>query len=150
MAIQNYRDLIGGVGLMVMGVFVAIYAYQTMPLGTVARMGPGLMPFALGILLAALGAIVTFGGFMVRATLEPFALRPFAAVIASILLFALLARPFGILIAVGVVLGASTLAELKTSKWQFLSLLIILPTAAYLIFSVGLGVSLPLFNWPFR
>jgi hypothetical protein len=149
MPIQNYRDLIGGAALIALGIFVAVYSVQTMPLGTVNRMGPGLMPFALGWILAGLGGLIVFASFLDQAVIPAFNVRPFFTVIAAILVFAVLARPFGMVLSTAAVVCFSALAEMRMSRLQFLGLLFGLPIATYLIFSYGLGVPLPLFNWPF-
>jgi hypothetical protein len=148
MSLSTSRDLVGGGALIALGLFVSAYSYQTMPLGTVSRMGPGLMPFSLGWLLAIFGCIIGLAGLTTRVPIERFAWRPFACVIGAILVFSVLARPFGMVPAVASVLAIASLAELKITKLQFLSLVIALPTLCYLAFSVGLGVPLPLFRWP--
>src|SRR5690606_15751521 len=132
-----------------LGIFVSVYSYQTMPLGTVSRMGPGLLPFSLGWVLVLFGSIIALSGIVSRIPIEPFAWRPFACVISAILIFSVLARPLGMVPAVASVLALASLAELKITKLQFVALLITLPTLCYLAFAVGLGVNLPLFRWPF-
>lgn len=149
MSLYAPRDTIGGGVLVAAGLFVSSYAYATMPLGTVARMGPGFMPFVLGFLLAGLGLFIALGSLKDRMPLPVFNWRAFLAVVGAILAFSFLARPLGMVPAVAAVLILASLAEMKITKWQFIALVIALPSVAYLTFSVGLGVPLPLFKWPF-
>lgn len=149
MSLWTSRDFIGGAALIGLGLFVSAYSYQTMPLGTVSRMGPGLMPFSLGWMLAGFGVIIAAGSIVNRIQIERFEWRPFSCVVGAIVLFSLVARPLGMAPAVACVLILANLAELKMSKLQFVALLIALPTLCYLAFSVGLGVPLSLFKWPF-
>ena len=149
MSLWTSRDLVGGGALVAAGLFVSAYSYQTMPLGSVSRMGPGLMPFSLGWLLAIFGVIIAVGSLVERVKMEKFEWRSFLCVIGAIIVFSLVARPLGMVPAVASVLAISSLAEMKITRVQFISLLIVLPTLCYLAFSVGLGVPLPLFRWAF-
>ncbi|GGA79700.1 hypothetical protein GCM10011385_37400 [Nitratireductor aestuarii] len=149
MSLWTSRDFVGGGALIGLGLFVSAYSYQTMPLGTISRMGPGLMPFSLGWLLTGFGAIIAAGSIANRVQIEKFEWRNFLCVVGAIIVFSLVARPLGMAPAVACVLVLASLAELKMTKVQFLALLVALPTLCYLAFSVGLGVPLPLFKWPF-
>lgn len=59
MKIKNYQDLYAGLMFIIFG---GVFAYlsRSYSMGTGARMGPGYFPFWLGVILAALGAIVLF------------------------------------------------------------------------------------------
>lgn len=93
------------------------------PLGTAARMGPGWFPLALGLLLVALGALVALLGVVgPRRTGEPPAeanataigWRPLLHVTASVVAFALLIEPTGLIAAsVALVLISSS------GGWEF-------------------------------
>ena len=52
------RDLVAGAALTALGLYIALAAREY-PFGTVAEPGPGFVPFALGVLLAACGAVLT-------------------------------------------------------------------------------------------
>lgn len=80
--------------------------------GTAQRMGPGYVPFGLGWLLIAFGAVNSLRGLLRQSDpIEPMRLRPLLGVIAGALLFAFLIERGGILLAsAGAILG-STLAD---------------------------------------
>ena len=87
------RDLIGGLALVAIGVFAALYASSNYQVGTVAHMGPGFFPAALGWILAAVGAVIVLIAF--RAPIHalkppPFELRPFLSVVFAVAVFGLL------------------------------------------------------------
>jgi hypothetical protein len=59
MKIKNYQDFYAGLMFVIFGGAFAILA-RSYSMGTGARMGPGYFPFWLGVVLAALGALVLF------------------------------------------------------------------------------------------
>jgi putative tricarboxylic transport membrane protein len=59
-------DQIAGAALAALGAFVA-WASREYPFGTVAEPGPGFLPFALALVLAAFGAVLVLSGSVARA-----------------------------------------------------------------------------------
>ena len=57
---QPNRDRVAGTAVALLGVYVAVVARQY-PFGTLAEPGPGFLPFALGLLLAAAGLVIALG-----------------------------------------------------------------------------------------
>jgi hypothetical protein len=53
------RDQVAGLALAALGAWAAIAA-RAYPFGTLAEPGPGFLPFALGLMLAACGAVLAF------------------------------------------------------------------------------------------
>jgi len=81
-------------------------------MGTPARMGPGFFPFYLGVILTLLGAVIAMGGFKVHPNdpgkVEKFHWKPIFWVLASIVVFGLVLKIVGMLIAgLFLVIGAS-------------------------------------------
>src|SRR4029453_2215896 len=81
-------------------------------MGTPARMGPGFFPFYLGVILFALGVFIAVGGFRGTANaeskVERFHWRPILFVLISVVLFGLLLKIVGMLLAgILLVVGAS-------------------------------------------
>ena len=72
-------------------------------MGTPARMGPGFFPFYLGVLLTVLGAWITATGLKVHANdpgkVEKFHWKPIFWVLASIVVFGLVLKTVGMLLA---------------------------------------------------
>jgi hypothetical protein len=134
--------------LLAIGAFGAIYGYLTLDIGTPQRMGPGLMPVALSVLLIVFGIIVTITALRTSTLIPPISWRPMLTVTASVLGFALSAKSLGLVPAILIVLIVSSTADGRITRRQLGAMAICLPLAAWLIFDVGLGISLPLFHWP--
>lgn len=149
MSSYSIRDIASGTALIALGIFVSAYAYATLNLGTPTRMGPGLYPFALGILLAVLGLMIAIPAFVTPGPMDTISWRSVLAVLGSILVFALVVRWLGLLPAIVLMILTAVLAEKTIKPRELLGLLVCVPAAAWLIFIVGLGVPLPLLRWPF-
>lgn len=149
MSSHNFRDIASGTALIALGIFVSAYAYATLNLGTPTRMGPGLYPFSLGILLSLLGLLIVIPTFSTPGPMEPVSWRSVLAVLASIVIFAVVVRWLGLLPAIVLMILTAVLAEKKIKMRELIGLIIFVPMAAWLIFIVGLGVPLPLLRWPF-
>lgn len=90
MTIKSQKDFFSGLMFMVVGVAFAVGS-TNYPLGVGARMGPGLFPLGLGILLAGLGAAITVVALTVPMRrgdkLGTFAWKPLFFIIAANLIF---------------------------------------------------------------
>ena len=144
------RDFIAGVGLLAVGLFVALYASSHYRVGDPARMGPGFFPTLLGWILAGLGALVVLLSF--RATVHafeppPFAWRPFLAVLLAILAFSLLIERLGL---VPTALVMTVIAAFANDNFRIVRALLLgvfLAALSWLIFTVGLQMTLPAFSF---
>ena len=93
MNIKSQKDFFSG--LMFMGVGVAFaWGATTYSVGTGARMGPGYFPLMLGVLLAILGAVITFESLVVETEdgekIGAWAWKPLFFIIAANLVFGLM------------------------------------------------------------
>lgn len=149
MTARNYRDIIGGAAVTLAGSFTIVHAMTTLNIGTVSQMGPGMFPVALGAILVGLGftilipAFVGGGGEMPRVNF-----RSLAMVGASMVAFALIARPLGLVPAIFALTFIAGRADGKMSLAGTVLLAAGLSLVVTLIFRVGLGLRLPIFNWP--
>lgn len=151
----DWRDLVGGLACIAIGLFVVRYASQHYTVGETARMGPGYFPVVLGWVLTGLGALIALLSLRraVRAA-QPPPWRPgaLAAVLAAVVVFALLVERAGLVpAALALTLVAS--AAQRLHRWRrALGLGLALALLAWLIFAVGLQMTLPafVFSWPFR
>ncbi len=120
MKIGHPKNFWGGMLFIVLGLSFAIIArgipgLSFMPgssMGSPARMGPGFFPFYLGVILTLLGAVIAMGGFKVHPNdpgkVEKFHWKPIFWVLASIVVFGLVLKIVGMLIAgLFLVIGAS-------------------------------------------
>lgn len=144
------RDLIGGASLIALGLFVALYAATHYSVGEPARMGPGFFPVALGWILAGLGLIIMLLAF--RKTVHalhppPFTPRSLVAVAAAITIFGLLINRVGLIPATFALVFVAAFAERRFRLRRTVLLGVALGVLSWLIFTVGLQMTLPAFTF---
>jgi hypothetical protein len=144
---RDYRDIIGGAILLLGGAFVVAYAVTQLQVGSLARMGPGLFPAALGVLLCCFGMALAVPALFRSGTLPAVDLRPLVFVLGSILAFGLTIRKFGIAPAVVMLTLVATLADRRLSPARALLLAAGLAALAVLIFNVGLDIPVAAYTW---
>lgn len=90
MNIKSQKDFFSGLMFMVVGIAFAIGSTEY-PLGGGARMGPGLFPLALSVILAGLGAIITVTAMVIPTPdgekIGKFAWKPLFFIILANLIF---------------------------------------------------------------
>lgn len=145
----NGRELAGGLFLTGLGAAFALYALANYSIGTVTRMGPGMVPLSLGVVLAVFGIVVTAGARWKPSDAEEIRVFVPAVILASIVAFAVLIKPFGLMPAVFASAAIATLAEGGVRPRLVLALGLTLCVMAWLIFAVALQLPLSLFAWPF-
>ena len=146
----DIRDLVAGIAILCVGLFVALYGSSQYEMGTAARMGSGYFPTLLGWIMAGVGLIIAL--FSLRTTRHlltppPFTLRPFLAVVAAVALFAFLILRIG-LIPTTLVIVMVTSTGSNSFQWRrSLVLAACLAVISWAIFSWGLQMTLPAFAW---
>lgn len=149
MKIKSQRDFVSGLMFLVVGVAFAIgateYAY-----GTSARPGPGYFPLLLGVLLALLGAIVTFTSLTIeREGGDPIghiALRPMSIIVGSVVIFGFALPRLGMAVTLPLLVIISSLASDEFSWRGTLINALVLTVVSWAVFIKGLGLIIPL--WP--
>ena len=135
--------------LILLGVGAGIIAYGY-DIGSFTSMGPGFFPLVLGIELVLLCALVLWRDRPAvsktpqrsKPTVPAFAWRPFCAVSAGILAWALLAESAGFFIAAVCQVVITALA-LPAPRWRGILIMAgLLAVGGYLLFVVQLGVPL--------
>ena len=148
LAIRNRKNFASGLLYIAVGLAFAAGA-TTYRMGDAARMGPGYFPFALGLLLAAIGAIVLAGSVRARTPVEPlsdFHFKILAWILGSVVLFGVLLVPLGLVISLIVLVFVSSMASHDFGwKGALLNALLLLAICAG-AFVYGLGLQLPM--WP--
>ncbi len=155
--LASQRDFFAGLMFTVVGLAFALGATQ-FTIGSAARMGPGYFPLLLGVLLALLGALITFksfthglpGGDKVGA----FAWRPLGFVLLGNLAFGalLVGLPswglpaMGLLVAIFALVFIVGMARKNHSFKESLLLAVGLALGCYLAFVFALDLRLPV--WP--
>ena len=146
---HDYQNLIGGGLLVVFGAALSIYSLTHYRLGQVNHMGPGMYPTYIGALLAFLGLIICISGLAKGGTFPTLELRPSACCFGGIAAFTFLVGPFGLVPAIFALTFISVLSEKKLGLRGVLALAVSLSLISVLIFDVGLGVPMHIWNWPF-
>ena len=140
----NLRDVVGGVLLMALGVFVAFYA-QRYKMGSLVSMGPGYFPTVLGILLVVFGALIALPALFQKGEGLRLQLRNLCFVISSLIVFAFGLETLGMVITTFLTIFLATLATRVSLRFRIgLSLGGSLLT--YLVFIFALKMLVPV--WP--
>lgn len=149
MRIKSQRDFWSGVMFIAVGIAFAVGA-GNYSLGTSARPGPGYFPLGLSIIMALLGAIVLFKSLTIETEggdpIGSIAWRPLVVVVASIVAFGVLLPRMGLFFTVPVTI---IMVSFASEEFRWVGVLInavVLTIFAWLVFVVGLGLTLPI--WP--
>lgn len=143
------RDLTGGAILLVVGMAASYVAITSYPLGTIQRMGPGMFPAGLGVILAGLGALqIVLAWRQPRKAPEIRIFSPIL-ILASIAAFAIVIGPFGLVPAIVSLIFVASAAELRLRLMDMLLLSVGLSLLAPFVFSFCLGLPITLVSWPF-
>jgi len=155
--IKSQKDFFSGLLFIVVGGAFA-YGATNYSVGTGARMGPGYFPMLLGVILAFLGAVVTFKSLVVETPdgdkIGKWAFRPLFFIIAANLLFGVLLGglpsmgipPMGMVVAIFGLVVVSSLAGHTFNLKEVLVLATVLAVMSYLAFIVLLKLQFPV--WP--
>lgn len=149
MRIQSQQNFWSGVMFIAIGLVFAWFAREYQ-MGTAARMGPGYFPFWLGVIMAALGAILSIGAMAPKAeknTVSKFDWRSLALVLGSVTLFGLLLKPLGLYVCLFILVVGSSIASYEFSWKVALANAIFLIVFSYVAFIRGLGLIFPLYPW---
>ena len=151
--IKNPQDFWCAVFFVGLGA-LSMYLAHNYRMGTALAMGPGYFPMWLGGILVAFGLVIGALSFRVEATgaededASPWAFRPWLALPAALVAFALLMEAdVGFVPSLFVLVVGCALAH-KDVRWKETLLLAVLVTAgAVAIFSYGLELPYRLFWW---
>lgn len=149
MKIKSQRDFWAGLMFIVVGISFA-WGATGYNFGQSAKPGPGYFPFGLGVLLAILGAAVLFKALTIETDggepVGSFAWKPLVIVLGSVVLFGVLLPRLGMAISLPLLVILSTMAGDEFHWGEALINAAVLTVGSYLVFSLGLGLAIPL--WP--
>ena len=157
MKIGHPKDFWGGVLFALIGLIFAVIARGVPGLsfipgysmGTPARMGPAFFPFYLGAILFALGVLIAVNGFrgaqgQAGSKIDPFHWRPILLVLGAVVLFGIILKPVGMLIAGWLLIMIASLGSYEF-QWKRSAVLgVILVVFCALVFVWGLKLPIPL------
>lgn len=149
MKIKSQRDFWSGLMFVATGLGFA-WGALNYSFGSSARPGPAYFPFGLGILLAGLGAFTLFEALTIDTDdgepVGSIAWRPLALIVGSIVLFGLLLPRLGMVITLPILICVAAFASDEFHWKDALINAVILTVFSWLIFIVGLNLTIPL--WP--
>ena len=157
MKIGHPKNFLSGVlfaliGLLFAGIAKGIPGIASLSgysMGTPARMGPAFFPFWLGSLLFVLGLIIAISGLRGNANegsrIPAFHWRPILIVLGSVILFGLILKWVGMLVAGFLLVIIASTANPEGVKWRDVILLAIgLVVFCAVVFVGGLKLPIPL------
>ncbi|HEX6706781.1 MAG TPA: tripartite tricarboxylate transporter TctB family protein [Albitalea sp.] len=149
MRIKSQRDFWSGMVFLVVGIVFAVGA-RNYSLGSSARPGPGYFPLMLSVIMAILGAIVIFKALTIETEggdpIGHVAWRPLIIIVAAISVFGLTITWLGMIISIPILIVISSFAGDEFHWRDVLINSIVLTVASWLIFIVGLKLTIPM--WP--
>ena len=149
MKIKSQRDFVSGLMFVLVGAGFAIGA-TNYSMGTSARPGAGYFPLMLSVIMAILGAIVLFKSLTIESpTGDPIgsiAFKPLLIIVAAIVVFGLLLERLGMIITVPLLIIVASMAGDEFKLRGVLVSVVILTIGCWLVFILGLKLTIPL--WP--
>ncbi len=144
--IHKSKDFFAGLTFVFFGM-LAVWIARDYPMGKAAKMGPGYFPTILGGALALFGfaiSIRSLGSGGERIRFQTF--RPLFLVLSSVIGFALLVNPLGLVLATLVLVFLSCLGGGSIRLGEMTLLFLALAFLSALLFVYGLGLSFSI--WP--
>ncbi|WP_199805502.1 tripartite tricarboxylate transporter TctB family protein [Bradyrhizobium lablabi] len=137
------RDLWSGMLFAAFGV-AALTLGHDLRIGSAARMGPGFVPHAIGWSLIAFGAVIAAKGLFANAErIGAIAWRPVVLILLSVVMFALVLQPAGLLPAIVALIALSVLAGRDGQLGPTLGLAAFLVVFCIALFKFALGMNFP-------
>ena len=144
MAIRSPKDFWSGVIFVTVGTAAVVFA-RDHPMGTTMRMGPAYFPTMLGILLALIGAAVILRALIQSGLpVEKLSFWKPTLVLGSTVLFGLVLRPLGLVIAIFLLVLVSAYASQRFRWTSALALAVGLAATSAIGFVRLLGLPIPI------
>lgn len=142
--IRGKKDFWTGLVYIFFGSSALIIA-RNYPMGTAVKMGPSYFPTILGGILVLIGIVSLIRSFVKAGTpFAGFTLRGMGMVVLSTVLFGLLVRKTGLIVALPLLVVVSALGSRETQWIPLVLLAAGLTLFCSLVFIKGLGIPLPL------
>ena len=149
MHIKHERDFWSGVMFIIFGALFAIVA-QNYDLGTAQRMGPAFFPTILGGLLVVLGIVILLKGFGHSEkdhAVEKFHFPPIAWVLGSVIVFGATLTKLGFVVSMAILVVLSSMGSHEMKWKEVIALGVGMAILTYLVFIVGLKLTIPVLPW---
>jgi hypothetical protein len=148
--IKSQRDFWSGLMFVVVGLAFS-WGATAYSFGSSARPGPGYFPFGLGLLLAALGAIVLFKALTIETEggdpIGAVAWRPLIIIVGAVVVFGIALPRLGMYIALPMLVIMSAFAGDEFHWKDAVINAVVLTIFSWVIFIYGLKLTIPLLPW---
>jgi putative tricarboxylic transport membrane protein len=129
---------------------LGLWVSRDYPIGTALRMGTGYVPRLLCWILMGLGAAIAVQGLREKdAPPERTSWRqlmPIVIVTTSLVAFAMAIEQLGLVLSILLLIGIGAIAARDLKLWETLVAALVLIVLAYVVFILGLGLTIPV--WP--
>lgn len=145
--IKSQEDFWAGLMFIGFGI-LAIVVARDYPMGSAMRMGPGYFPTGLGIIMVALGAIITAMSFKIEgAKVGRFNFKAMILLTVAFILFGWGIDHIGFIPSLFILIFVSALAGREFKLMEVLILSAVLIVGNWALFIKGLELPFPLFWW---
>ena len=149
MKIKSQKDFWSGLMFVVVGIAFAWGATEY-SFGSSARPGPGYFPFGLGVIMAALGGIITFKALVIEVEggdpIGPWPLKQLFIILGAVILFGFAIPKLGLIVTLPLLIIVSSFAS---GEFRWLEVVInsfVLTMLSWGVVIKGLSLTIPL--WP--
>lgn len=150
--LKSSRDFGAGVFLLVLAA-IAFFQSLGLSFGSGSSVGPGMMPRAISVLIAAFGALFIVQSLLSKGSaMERWSIRGPIFVLGAALVFAWTIRPLGVIVAGPLAVMIAAMADKDTKLLEIVPYAVILTLACIGLFSYGLRLPMPVMPtsapWP--
>ena len=147
--LRKPKDLF--LGLIFLGIAAGVLVYSRQyEMGTARQMGPGYLPFVLGLVLAGFGAVLAGASFFgEHEPAEPLGMRASVLVLAAVTAFGLLIRPAGLVVSIPVLVVIAGFAYPARKTAPLVLYAACLAAGCIIVFPWMLGQQIPILGYWF-
>ena len=149
MKIKSQKDFWSGLMFVVVGIAFAWGATEY-SFGSSARPGPGYFPFGLGVIMAALGGIITFKALVIEVEggdpIGPWPLKQLFIILGAVILFGFAVPTLGLLVALPLLIVVASFASGEFRWLEVVVNSVVLTLLSWGVFIKGLSLTIPI--WP--
>lgn len=149
MKIKSQKDFWSGLMFVVVGIAFAWGATEY-SFGSSARPGPGYFPFGLGVIMAALGGIITFKALVIEVEggdpIGPWPLKQLFIILGAVVLFGFAVPKLGLIVTLPLLIIVSSFASGEFRWLEVVINSVVLTLLSWGVFIKGLSLTIPV--WP--
>jgi putative tricarboxylic transport membrane protein len=145
--IRSIQDFYGAIFLLLISL-LSLYLATQLTIGSLRAMGPGMMPAALAVLLAALSILLFLDSFKDEGPdLGVWSIRAIIFVLGAFIAFGLAVRPLGLAVAGPLAVVLAGFASDETRFGETLLFGLGMTAFCIVLFKFALGLPMPLAPW---